>query len=55
MIEHQLTKYNHLPAAWPANLPFDAGKKQVLVIDQTFGDLSLQYGGVTPETFQEML
>ncbi|OYQ81924.1 hypothetical protein B9T19_02790 [Ignatzschineria sp. F8392] len=55
VIEHQLTKYNHLPATWPAHLPFDAGKKQVLVIDQTFGDLSLQYGGVTPETFQEML
>lgn len=55
VIEHQLTKYNHLPATWPAHLSFDAGKKQVLVIDQTFGDLSLQYGGVTPETFQEML
>lgn len=55
VLKHQLTKYNHIIEGWPAFLEIDHTKPQVLVIDQTFGDMSLVYGGVTPLTFQEML
>lgn len=52
---HHLTKYNYLPVGWPEALSLDTSKPQLLIIDQTFGDMSLQYGGVTPKTFIEML
>ena len=53
--EHHLSKYNHVKAGWPAHLEIDESKKQVLVIDQTAGDMALVYGGVTPETFEAMI
>ncbi|GHA01288.1 capsule polysaccharide modification protein LipA [Ignatzschineria ureiclastica] len=53
--KHHLTKYNYLPVGWPEALSLDTTKSQLLIIDQTFGDMSLQYGGVSPNTFIEML
>ncbi len=60
IIENNLSKYNTQPATSDdasltsslASLP--TGKK-VLLIDQTAGDMSLQYGCATPATFDEML
>ncbi|MEZ5656092.1 MAG: hypothetical protein R3E04_09435 [Sphingobium sp.] len=54
ILHHQLSKYNHAP-------PFDASMllsekpKHVLVVDQTFGDLSIQLGAASADTFREML
>lgn len=54
LLEHQLSKYNHAP-------PLDEGllrcapAEAILVIDQTFGDLSVQYGAATAHSFQTML
>jgi len=54
MLRHQLSKYNHAPPLDPAQLRAD-DKMRVLVVDQTFGDLSIALGGATAETFQNML
>jgi capsular polysaccharide export protein len=63
LLQHRLSKYNHAP-------PLDAGllrgyaprndrhgerSEAILVIDQTFGDLSVTYGAATPQTFHDML
>ncbi|UNM97466.1 capsular polysaccharide biosynthesis protein [Ignatzschineria rhizosphaerae] len=55
IFENKLTKYNHILEGLPAHLSFPKTKKHVLVIDQTFGDMSLVYGSATAQTFQEML
>lgn len=51
MVNHDLSKYNHAP-------PFSArvsGKEVVLVIDQTFGDISVALGGANEQQFSAML
>jgi capsular polysaccharide export protein len=50
---YRLSKYNHAPAY---SLPERQGryKSRVLVIDQTFGDVSVRLGGGRPETFSAM-
>lgn len=51
LLQHRLSKYNHAP-------PLDVGllrSKAILVIDQTFGDLSVTYGAAIPQTFHDML
>ncbi|HKY83143.1 MAG TPA: hypothetical protein VJM09_16930, partial [Sphingobium sp.] len=54
ILENNLSKYNHAPALAPSLLrPDDRGR--VLVVDQTFGDLSISRGGARAETFMEML
>lgn len=53
--EHELSKYNHAP-------PFSdrhqdqclSEKKKILVVDQTFGDMAVQYGGADETTFRRM-
>ena len=55
VIEDRLTKYNHVLEGWPPHLEINSEKPQVLVIDQTFGDMSLEYGSANFETFQTML
>ncbi|MHC5224863.1 capsular polysaccharide biosynthesis protein [Ignatzschineria sp. LJL83] len=55
VVENRLTKYNHILEGIPQSLQIDTSKPQVLVIDQTFGDMSLLYGGATSATFTEML
>ena len=45
-----LSKYNHAPDC----LPIENDKEIVLVIDQTFGDMAIQYGDADANTFQQM-
>lgn len=54
LLTHQLSKYNHAPALPPETL-CEGDTKRVLVVDQTYGDLSVQYGGASDATFQNML
>ena len=59
--EHRLSKYNHAPDLLLP--PSPAGSKdasssaiaRILVIDQTFGDMSVQLGGADTATFKRML
>ncbi len=53
--EHHLSKYNHISTTWPAHLVVDETRQNVLIIDQTAGDMALKYGGVTADTFVEMV
>jgi capsular polysaccharide export protein len=50
---HAISKYNNTPVVLTANL-LPKGKN-VLVVDQTAGDMSLQYGCVNQETFKHLL
>lgn len=54
VLDHQLSKYNHAPVLAPDVLR-ESDRKRILVVDQTFGDLSLSLGGVGAECFAEML
>ncbi|AIL32293.1 capsule biosynthesis protein [Basilea psittacipulmonis DSM 24701] len=50
---YRLSKYNHA-----LDFPDDAKPKNrpvVLVVDQTFGDMAVRYGGASAETFDQML
>lgn len=51
---HQLTKYNHAPNLRAGDLR-SCDKRRVLVVDQTFGDLSVVLGAAKPSTFISML
>lgn len=51
MVNHDLSKYNHAPP-FSKNL---SGKEIVLVIDQTFGDISVKLGGADEQLFAAML
>ncbi|QDJ46582.1 capsular polysaccharide biosynthesis protein [Bordetella hinzii] len=53
IIRHGLSKYNAAPDTLPPELA-RAGKR-VLVIDQTRGDASIEYGLASPESFQAMV
>ena len=65
ILEHRLSKYNHAPllGALPSQrsshfnpLPLAGeGVERVLVIDQTFGDMSVALGGANEATFTAML
>ncbi len=50
---HQISKYNHEPVG-SYTLPA-SDKPRVLVVDQTFGDCSIQYGMANASSFQGML
>jgi len=53
--DRRLSKYNAVPdeGEWGAATPPDPGF--VLVVDQTWGDASIRWGGAGPETFRDML
>ncbi|OYQ87365.1 hypothetical protein B9T21_07455 [Wohlfahrtiimonas chitiniclastica] len=53
--QNHLSKYNHISTAWPAHLMVDETRQNILIIDQTAGDMALKYGGVTADTFVEMV
>jgi len=53
IIQNHLTKYNHQPIFKP--VIGKEGKKKVLVIDQTFGDMSILKGLADENTFKTML
>lgn len=55
VVTNHLSKYNHVLPGWPDHLIVDKNKKQVLVIDQTAGDMALVHGGVTANTFALMI
>lgn len=54
ILKHRLSKYNHAPDLDPSGLrPGDTSR--VLVVDQTYGDLSVTLGGADERTFATML
>ncbi|GAA5098799.1 capsular polysaccharide biosynthesis protein [Wohlfahrtiimonas larvae] len=55
IVQHHLSKYNHISTSWPVHLMVDDTRQNVLIIDQTAGDMALKYGGVTADTFVEMV
>ena len=54
LVTHQISKYNHTPVAAP-DLPERAGRKRVLIVDQTAGDMSIRLGRVPEQAFASML
>jgi capsular polysaccharide export protein len=57
-LKQGLSKYNHAADFGQGMLRcarHDGLTQRVLVVDQTFGDMSVQYGGATPQTFADML
>lgn len=54
ILENRLSKYNHAPEFSDGLMPSEKNKNIVLVIDQTFGDMALQYGGADETTFAQM-
>lgn len=55
MTQNHLSKYNHISIDWPKHLVVDEARQNVLIIDQTAGDMALKYGGVTADTFIQMV
>lgn len=51
--KNKITKYNQHFEVFCQNQ--FTNKKNILVVDQTYGDQSIHYAGATPETFQIML
>jgi len=49
---YRLSKYNH---AKDSHLKFDQDRQYVLVVDQTYGDASVEYGGADEKSFIKML
>ncbi len=49
---YQISKYNHAPELV---LDIQAGKKQILIIDQTLGDQSIKFSGASEQSFNHML
>ncbi|ONG40610.1 hypothetical protein BKE30_07565 [Alkanindiges hydrocarboniclasticus] len=50
--EHQLSKYNHAPVVI---LQTKKDSQKILVIDQTLGDQSIKFSGVSAKSFERML
>ena len=54
ILHHKITKYNQqFKKLDPSQ--FSKTAKNILVVDQTFGDQSIKYAGATPEIFKQML
>lgn len=54
ILANNLSKYNHAPDAPEGLLPA-TGHRRILVLDQTYNDLSVRYGGADDATFASML
>lgn len=54
LVAGQISKYNNTPVA-PPTLPPSHGRKRVLIVDQTAGDMSLKLGALPPGGLQSML
>ena len=54
IVTHRLSKYNHAPDLQPSALSSDEYQR-VLVVDQTFGDMSVTLGAANKDTFLAML
>lgn len=55
IVMNHLSKYNHVRAGWPEHIAINDQNENVLIIDQTAGDMALKYGGVSEETFTNMV
>jgi capsular polysaccharide export protein len=54
--DQQVSKYNHAPNITPIQIDkLTEGKPFLLLIDQTYGDKSIEYGFATPRSFETML
>lgn len=54
ILRHRLSKYNHAPMLDSRCLDMN-GRRRVLVVDQTVGDLSVSLGSAGEQTFHRML
>lgn len=55
IVANKLSKYNHAPIFSDGlSVKRPSEKEVVLVIDQTFGDMAVQYGGADADTFKRM-
>ena len=55
ILQHHLSKYNHAPELSDDHPLHSPSKPEtVLIIDQTFGDMAIQYGGADASTFELM-
>ena len=52
IIKNKISKYNHQPIYKPE---IGENKNKVLVIDQSYGDMSISYGWANEDTFKNML
>ncbi len=55
--ENKISKYNHAPCLTPEEMGLATApeRRRVLVVDQTYGDSSVDYGLAEPESFTSML
>ena len=53
--QHQLSKYNHAGVVDLTKYRLNSVGLKVLLVDQTFGDMSVQYGAADASTFEHML
>lgn len=56
--QHELSKYNHAPVLTPSMLKLSTNppdQERVLVVDQTYGDVSVALGGADEATFSAMV
>jgi capsular polysaccharide export protein len=54
ILKHGITKYNQRFTPLKSAL-FSEKNQNILVVDQTYGDQSIQYAGAQPQTFKAML
>ncbi len=54
IVANRLSKYNHAPDFSDGLSSMPSEKKIILVVDQTFGDMAIQYGGADATTFEQM-
>ena len=55
IVRHRITKYNHAPQTDLSNLFPANGRKRILLVDQRFGDNSVEKGLGSERSFQRML
>ena len=54
LLQAEVSKYNNTPIS-PPSWSKTSFRGRILVVDQTYGDLSVQHGLATPDSFGEML
>ena len=54
ILKHRLSKYNHAPDLSDGLLSEMRERENVLLVDQTFGDMAVQYGGADAAAFERM-
>ena len=55
LLEQNITKYNYCRDPSPGLVEDGTGRELVLVVDQTFNDASVRYGGMSQGLFEQML